>query len=116
MGDWMPDDLLPYWVNPNVTIFSFAKVCEIVLGRAMFRGRLAGLLLAAIVTIPVVAAAQEGTQQDAALQTAEEAVRVSEREHGPDHPDTATHLDRLARLYRDSGQYAMALPLAGNWL
>jgi hypothetical protein len=71
---------------------------------------MAALLLAAIIAIPLVAHAQEGTQHDATLQTVEEAVRVSEREHGSDHPDTAAQLNRLAILYREAGQFTKALP------
>lgn len=77
----------------------------------MSQAGMAALLLAAIIAIPLVAHAQEGTQHDATLQTVEEAVRVSEREHGSDHPDTATQLNRLAILYREAGQFTKALPL-----
>ena len=44
---------------------------------------------------------------------AERAVALYERALGPEHPDTATALDAVARVYRDQGEYAKAEPL---WL
>jgi CHAT domain-containing protein/tetratricopeptide (TPR) repeat protein len=73
--------------------------------------KIAPLLLSAMLDMALVAHAQHAPGQDAALADAEEAVRVSERERGPDNPATATQLNRLAILYREAGQFTKALPL-----
>ena len=46
-----------------------------------------------------------------ALPFAEEAVRLSEREFGPDHTSVAQSLNNLAELYRAQGRYEAAEPL-----
>ncbi len=38
-------------------------------------------------------------------------LRLSEQEFGPDHPDVATDLNNLAKVYRFQGRYAEAEPL-----
>jgi tetratricopeptide (TPR) repeat protein len=67
------------------------------------------LLLSVMLGMPVLAPDARG--QDTGLQAAEEAVRTSEQERGPEHPDTAVQLNRLAILYREAGQFTKALPL-----
>ncbi len=52
----------------------------------------------------------QGRYQEA-LPFAEEALRLSEREFGPDHPDVATRLNGLAEVYRAQGRYTEAEPL-----
>ena len=42
---------------------------------------------------------------------AKNALEVAEKTLGPNHPDMATSLNTLARLYHDQGQYARAEPL-----
>ena len=42
---------------------------------------------------------------------AEKALRIGEREFGPDHINTAIFLNNLAELYRAQGRYAEAEPL-----
>ncbi len=39
------------------------------------------------------------------------ALEMSEREFGPDHPETAKALRRLAHSHKKSGRYAEAVPL-----
>jgi hypothetical protein len=46
-----------------------------------------------------------------AIPIAQEAVELSEKALGPDHPDTALALSNLARLYKSLGDYAKAGPL-----
>ena len=41
----------------------------------------------------------------------EEALSISRRVLGADHPDTATSLNNLAGLYRAQGRYAEAAPM-----
>jgi tetratricopeptide (TPR) repeat protein len=41
----------------------------------------------------------------------EKAVRLSEEEFGPDHPELATDLNNLATLYQAQGKYTEAEPL-----
>ncbi len=41
----------------------------------------------------------------------EKALRLSEQEFGPDHPNTAAVMSSLALLYRDQGKYVEAEPL-----
>ncbi len=52
----------------------------------------------------------EGHYQEA-LPFAQEALRLSEREYGPDHPATATMLTTLAKIYHAQDKYAEAEPL-----
>ncbi len=52
----------------------------------------------------------EGGYQEA-LPFAEKALRLSEREFGPDHPEVARGLNDLGELYRLQGKYAEAEPL-----
>ena len=52
----------------------------------------------------------EGRYQEA-LPFAEKALRLVEREFGPDHPNTATFLSNLAEVLQVQGQYAEAEPL-----
>jgi tetratricopeptide (TPR) repeat protein len=40
-----------------------------------------------------------------------QALAISEKALGPDHPDVATSLNNLALLYRDEGRFAEAEPL-----
>ncbi len=51
----------------------------------------------------------QGHYQEA-LPFAEEALRLSEREFGPDHSGVATALMRLALVYSAQGKYAEAMP------
>ena len=51
----------------------------------------------------------EGRYGDA-VPFAEKALRLGEREFGPDHPNTATLLGWLALLYTKQGKYAAAEP------
>jgi tetratricopeptide (TPR) repeat protein len=67
------------------------------------------LLLSVVLAMPVLA--QDARGQDTALQAAEAAVRISGQERGPERPDTAAQLNRLAILYREAGQFTKALPL-----
>ena len=46
-----------------------------------------------------------------AIPFAENAVRLGEQEFGPNHPNTALLLNKLAELYRARGRYAEAEPL-----
>jgi hypothetical protein len=41
----------------------------------------------------------------------ERALATAEKALGPEHPDVATKVDNLARLYRAQGQYEKAEPL-----
>ena len=52
----------------------------------------------------------QGRYQEA-LPYAEEALSLSEREFGLDHPDVAVRLNALAEVYRAQGDYAKAEPL-----
>jgi len=52
----------------------------------------------------------EGRYQEA-IPFAEEVLRLSEDEFGPDHPDIAQSLNNLAVLYKTQGRYAEAEPL-----
>jgi tetratricopeptide (TPR) repeat protein len=52
----------------------------------------------------------EGRYQEA-FPFAEEALRLSEREFGPDHPNTGAMLGYLGRLHHAQGRYAEAGPL-----
>jgi tetratricopeptide (TPR) repeat protein len=52
----------------------------------------------------------EGRYQQA-FPFAKEALRLSEREFGPDHSNTAITLNNLALLYHNQGRYAEAEPL-----
>ena len=61
--------------------------------------------------VSVVAHSQDARTSDAAIAEAEQAIRISEQERGPDDPGTATQLNRLGLLYREDGQYAKALVL-----
>ena len=45
---------------------------------------------------------------DGAVVAAKEALRVAEKTVGPDHPDVATSLNNLGKLYGVQGQYAQA--------
>ena len=40
-----------------------------------------------------------------------QAIEVSLKKNGPDHPDTATSLNNLAELYRTQAKYDLAEPL-----
>ena len=71
--------------------------------------KIAPLLFSVLLGVPALA--QDGRGSDASLAEAEEAVRVSEQQYGPDHPETATRITRLADLYRIDGQYPKALAL-----
>jgi CHAT domain-containing protein/tetratricopeptide (TPR) repeat protein len=68
-------------------------------------------LLGVMLGLPLVGHSQDARGPEAALAEAEHAVRVSEQERGPDNPETATQLNRLAIFYREAGQYNEALPL-----
>ena len=46
-----------------------------------------------------------------AIPIAEKAVEAAKRIRGPEHPDTATKLNLLGRLYQEVGAYAKAEPL-----
>ena len=52
----------------------------------------------------------EGRYQEA-IPFAKEALRLSEREFGPDHPNTGAVLNNLATRYVGQGRYAEAEPL-----
>ena len=52
----------------------------------------------------------QGRYQEA-LPFAKNALRLGEREFGPDHLNTTTFLNNLAELYRVQGRYAVAEPL-----
>src|SRR3972149_4631639 len=52
---------------------------------------------------------QQG-QYAEALMVAEEAVKVAEKTFGKDHPNTATSLNNLAKLYYAQGKYDEAEP------
>jgi TPR repeat protein/CHAT domain-containing protein/Tfp pilus assembly protein PilF len=41
----------------------------------------------------------------------QEALRITQKVRGPEHPDTAISLNNLAKLYSDTGEYAKAEPL-----
>jgi tetratricopeptide (TPR) repeat protein len=53
---------------------------------------------------------KQGKYQEA-IPHAQKAVELSERVHGPEHPNTAQCLNNLAVLYRVMGEYAKAEPL-----
>src|SRR5712671_1016412 len=46
-----------------------------------------------------------------AIPVAEQAVATREKVLGPEHPDTATSINYLGRLYRYAGDYSRAEPL-----
>ena len=46
-----------------------------------------------------------------AIPLAEKAVELAKRVYGPEHPNTARSLDKLASLYQSMGEYAKAEPL-----
>ena len=48
---------------------------------------------------------------DGAVVVAKKALKVAEKNVGPNHPAVATSLNNLAELYRAQGQYAQAEPL-----
>jgi tetratricopeptide (TPR) repeat protein len=50
-------------------------------------------------------------EYDRAVAVAKEAIRLAEKEAGPDHPDVARSLNRLAGLYGVQGRYVEAQPL-----
>ena len=50
-------------------------------------------------------------QYGRAVMIAEAALKVAEKNVGPNHPDVATSLNNLALLYRTQGDYAKAEPL-----
>ena len=69
-----------------------------------------GVTLAETLDGQVVRLFQEGKYAEAeplALQ----AIEVSLKKNGPDHPDTATSLNNLAELYSTQGKYDLAEPL-----
>jgi CHAT domain-containing protein/tetratricopeptide (TPR) repeat protein len=86
------------------------------------------LLLFALGVVPV-AVAQEGSLQDAealsrqvlqfyqqgrfndAVPLALQALEITEKARGPEHPETAASLNNLALLYEETGAYAQAEPL-----
>ena len=47
-------------------------------------------------------------QYDRAVKVAQAALKVAEKNVGPDHPDVATSLSNLALLYHTQGDYAKA--------
>ena len=53
---------------------------------------------------------QQG-QYDSAVVVARKSLKVAEENVGPDHPNVATSLNNLAKLYYNQGQYAKAEPL-----
>jgi tetratricopeptide (TPR) repeat protein len=52
---------------------------------------------------------KQGKYQEA-IPLAEKAVELAKRVYGPEHPDTATSLNNLGKLYREMGEYAKAEP------
>jgi tetratricopeptide (TPR) repeat protein len=54
---------------------------------------------------------QSISQFDVAISYQETALKISEEQLGPNHPDTATSLNNLAGLYRAIGNYGKAEPL-----
>jgi len=57
------------------------------------------------------AALTEEGRYEEAVGVGQQALELAERSFGPEHPDVATSLNRLAGLYRVQGRYGEAAPL-----
>ena len=50
-------------------------------------------------------------QHELALESYAKALRIKQRVHGEDHPDTATTYNNMANVYDDQGKHELALEL-----